>query len=42
MGMFMVKTQIEELKGTIDVESQLGKGTKIIITLPLGQIEKSN
>lgn len=42
MGMFMVKTQIEELKGTIDVESQLGKGTKIIITLPLGQTEKSN
>jgi PAS domain S-box-containing protein len=35
MGMFMVKTQIEELGGTIDVESQLGKGTKIIITLPL-------
>jgi len=35
MGMFMVKTQIEELNGSIEVESQLGKGTKIIIRFPL-------
>lgn len=34
MGMFMVKTQIEELNGSIQVESELGKGTKISITLP--------
>ncbi|WP_158798527.1 ATP-binding protein [Pedobacter sp. L105] len=35
MGMFMVKTQIEELNGSIEVESQLGKGTKITIRFPL-------
>lgn len=35
MGMFMVKTQIEELKGNIHVDSEVGKGTKITITLPL-------
>jgi PAS domain S-box-containing protein len=35
MGMFMVKTQVEELNGSIHVESRLGKGTKITISLPL-------
>jgi signal transduction histidine kinase len=35
MGMFMVKTQIEELGGNIYVESQIGVGTKIMISLPL-------
>lgn len=35
MGMFMVKTQIEELGGNIYVESQIGAGTKIMISLPL-------
>lgn len=35
MGMFMVKTQIEELGGSIAVESELGRGTKITISLPL-------
>lgn len=35
MGMFMVKTQIEELSGNIWVESELDKGTTILISLPL-------
>lgn len=35
MGMFMVKTQIEELGGNIYVESQVGVGTKIMISLPV-------
>jgi len=35
MGLFMVKTQIEDLHGSIDVESQVGKGTRISIRLPL-------
>ena len=35
MGLFMVKTQIEDLSGSIAVESELGKGTKISIVLPL-------
>ena len=35
MGLFMVKTQIEDLQGSIAVESELGKGTKISISLPL-------
>jgi PAS domain S-box-containing protein len=35
MGLFMVKTQVEDLQGSISLESELGKGTKIIISLPL-------
>lgn len=38
MGLFMVKTQIEDLHGSIDVESQLGKGTRIYIRLPLVEV----
>lgn len=37
MGLFMVKTQIEDLHGSIDVESQLGKGTRISIRLPFAE-----
>jgi len=35
MGLFMVKTQIEDLQGTIAIESELGKGTRILIRLPM-------
>jgi PAS domain S-box-containing protein len=35
LGLFMVKTQTERLGGTIKVESELGLGTKFIITLPV-------
>ncbi len=35
VGMDVVKTNISKLGGTVDVESTLGKGTLIIITLPL-------
>lgn len=35
MGLFMVKTQIEDLHGSIHVESRLGEGTRICIRLPL-------
>jgi len=34
MGLFMVKTQIESLGGTITVKSEIGKGTKFTIRLP--------
>ena len=35
LGLFYVKTIIEELKGTIQVKSILGKGSEFIITLPV-------
>ena len=35
VGMDVVKTNISKLGGTVDVESTVGKGTLIIITLPL-------
>jgi len=35
VGMDVVKTNIEKLKGIIDIESERGKGTAIIIKLPL-------
>ena len=39
LGLFYVKTILEELNGSIQVESVLGKGSEFIITLP---INKSN
>ena len=35
VGMDVVKTNISKLGGTVDVESTVGKGTLIVITLPL-------
>lgn len=37
LGLFLVKTQVEALNGTIEVESTVGTGTKFIITIPLAQ-----
>lgn len=34
MGLFMVKTQVEAVGGTITVKSRIGKGTEFIIQLP--------
>jgi len=34
LGLYMVKTQIESLDGTIEVESTPGHGTEFLITLP--------
>lgn len=36
MGLFLVKSQVEALGGTIDVESELGNGTTFIISLKRG------
>ncbi len=35
MGMDIVKSKIEELNGTIELDSEMGKGTTITIKLPL-------
>ncbi len=35
VGMDVVKTKINQLNGSLDVESELGKGSKIIIKVPL-------
>jgi PAS domain S-box-containing protein len=35
LGLFMVKTQIESLGGTINVESEIEKGTQFTIQLPV-------
>lgn len=35
VGMDMVKTSIEKVRGTIDIRSELGKGTKFILRLPV-------
>ena len=35
VGLDVVKTKIESLSGTIDIETEVGKGTKFIIRLPL-------
>jgi PAS domain S-box-containing protein len=41
MGLFMVKNQIEDLQGSIGIESELGKGTKILIRLPLPDVQST-
>jgi len=35
MGLFMVKTQVEALGGTIKIKSKLGEGSEFIIQLPV-------
>jgi PAS domain S-box-containing protein len=35
MGLFMVKTQVEALGGTIRIKSQLGEGTEFVIQFPV-------
>lgn len=35
VGLDVVKTKIEQLGGTVEVETQLGKGSKFLIKLPL-------
>jgi len=35
MGLFMVKTQVEAIGGTIEIKSKLGEGTEFIIQLPM-------
>ncbi len=35
VGMDVVKTKITQLNGSLDIESDLGKGTKILIKVPL-------
>lgn len=41
MGLFMIKSQISSLGGTIDIESHPDKGTTFIVTLPNEQNLKS-
>ena len=40
LGLFMIKTQIEELGGTITVDSVLGQGTTFTVYLPIGYDNK--
>jgi two-component system chemotaxis sensor kinase CheA len=35
VGMDVVKTNVAKLRGVIDIESEVGKGTKLLIKLPL-------
>jgi signal transduction histidine kinase len=35
MGLFMVKTQVQALGGTIKIKSKLGEGTEFILRFPL-------
>jgi sensor histidine kinase regulating citrate/malate metabolism len=36
-GLFIVKSTLDSLKGTINIDSRIGKGTTIILRIPEGQ-----
>jgi PAS domain S-box-containing protein len=40
LGLYIVKTFTEKNLGTVQLESELGKGTKVTLTFPLGQKSK--
>lgn len=40
LGMYIVKQSIDRLGGTIDIQSNLGEGTKISIDLPLRDLDE--
>lgn len=42
LGMAIVKEFVQLLKGTLDIKSKLGKGTKITLKLPQGDITSLN
>ena len=42
LGLFMVKTQVETLGGTINIESEVGKGTKFIVFFDKESITQSS
>ena len=37
MGLYMIKTQVETMEGTIDVASSVDEGTEFRITLPVAK-----
>ena len=39
VGMDVVKTNIEKIGGTVDVQSKLGQGTTLKIKIPLRRVE---
>jgi two-component system phosphate regulon sensor histidine kinase PhoR len=41
LGLYAVKNALEILGGTIHFESELGKGTKVMIKIPLPEKSKS-
>ncbi len=42
LGLYLIDQTVKELGGTIEVQSELGKGTTFIIRLPIGQGEFAN
>ena len=42
LGMSIVKKLIEQMKGTVEIESQIGRGTMVRITLPIRVDETGN
>ena len=41
-GLLIMKERVSILNGTIDIQSEIGKGTKVIIELPLTNVEEND
>jgi signal transduction histidine kinase len=41
LGMFLVKTQVIAMQGTIELESEPNKGTRVVITIPKRKFQKT-
>lgn len=39
MGMFLIKSQVEALDGSIEIESEIGVGTKFLMSFPLAETD---
>jgi signal transduction histidine kinase len=42
LGLYIVKSAVEKLRDTIQVQSEFGKGTSFIIEIPNLQSDKAN
>ncbi len=38
LGLYLIKTHVEAMNGTVQIESQVNNGTKVTVQLPVNQL----